>query len=155
MRPVWYSAFWEAVLARLNTAKMGRMLQGGKIYLEGQDYSRPEGGAAVPWKRLVIVPGTNPWETENVTVFKVAIKFLCRVEHSNFQAEGYDHQLAMDAIMAECYDQLQGWAPEGLTRFKVMFPLYQYSHPQPLPLWDEQRGLWMNSIGFGLEATSL
>lgn len=142
-----YGELWEALRDRLNTERMQRMLGGlSRVYLEGEDYSRPEGNEGTRWARLVVVPAVSLWPAGGTGMAPTRpVGFLVRAEHSNYVREGYSIQVSLDAIQEEAEDQLVGWCPEGLTWIRCALPIYLYAGAQPRPMWDDKRGLWWTS----------
>jgi len=152
-----YTEFWQAVKAQLNTALMQSILGGpARVYLESDDYSQPEGVEGGEWGRLVIVPTATLWADADSSMGPTRnLAFMVRVELSNFTQVGYDHTIPLDAAQDEAENQLVGWVPVGFTRINVVLPIYLQANRQPLPLWDEDRGLYFTSAQFRTEVTKV
>lgn len=149
-----YTELWQAVKDRLNTARMQRMLGVGKVYLEGEDYSQPEGTDSNPWARVVIVPAVTLWPSQGTGMAALRpVAFLARAEHSNFKAAGYNIQTSLDAIQEEIEDQLTGWLPEGQTRIWISLPIYLYAGGQARPMWDDKRHVHWTSSHYRTEVS--
>lgn len=147
-----YNEFWNAVKVRLNSALMQQLLGSGKIYLESEDYSAPEGPEGTQWHRLVIVPSATLWAAADSDMGPTrSLAFMTRAEGSNFQKAGYDYTIPLDAIQDEVENLLIGWTPVGMTRIYAILPIYLFAGRQPLPLWDEGRGLHFNSAQYRTE----
>lgn len=147
-----YTEFWEAVRARLNTALMQTILGGpNRVYLESEDYSKPEGVENGEWGRVVIVPSSNIWGAADSVGPTRQTAFMVRGELSDYKKQGYDYTVPLDAMQDEAENQLNGWCPGGLTRILVVLPIYLFSARQPLPLWDDDRALHFNSAQYRTE----
>lgn len=140
-----YWEIWEHLKVYLNTPRMIAVLQGGKIYLEGTDYSRPESDLAKPWGRLVIVPTQNLWPDEPGSGPTRTLAFLTRAEFNAITDPGFNVQKSLDAIQDECVIQLDGHVLPAMQYAQTALPLWMNRPPQPLPLWDETRGLYFTS----------
>lgn len=147
-----YNEMWNAIKAQLNSPLMQQLLGPGKIYLESEDYSAPEDAEGTQWHRLVIVPSATLWAAANSDMGPTRdVAFMVRAEGSDFKKAGYDYTISLDAIQDEAERLLIGWCPAGLTRIKVVLPIYLFAGRQPLPLWDDDRGLHFNSAQFRTE----
>ncbi len=151
-----FSELWQAVRVQLQTAKMARMLGPGKVYIEGEDYNKPEGTNTGPWGRLVIVPAASLWDTPDYGPLR-DIAFLTRAEMSDFKAldsgtgRPFNPHVPLDAIQEECESRLNGWLPVGLARIKPALPIYLYSSTQPNAMWDDDRTLYWTSAQYRLD----
>lgn len=152
-----YTEFWAATKARLNTALMQQILGGpNRVYLESEDYSRPEGVEGGEWGRVVIVPTATLWADADSSMGPTRnLAFMVRAELSNYTKPGYDHTIPLDAAQDEAENQLVGWWPIGLTRISVVLPIYLFAARQPMPLWDEDRGLYFTSAQFRTEVNKV
>lgn len=157
MSKLHYTEFWQAVKTRLNTATMQAVLGGAnRVYLESEDYSKPEGVEGGEWGRVVIVPTATLWADADSSMGPTRnLAFMVRAELSNFTKLGYDHTIPLDAAQDEAENQLIGWCPGGLTRIVILLPLYLQANRQPLPLWDDDRGLYFTSAQFRTEVTKV
>ena len=149
-----YWEIWDVILARLQSARMMTVLQGGKVYKEGTDYSLPEGAETAVWGRLVIVPTQNLWPDAVGIGPTRTLPFLTRAEvHSNNDV-GYNAQKTLDAIQDECVVQLEGFVVPRQVYVMGATPLWLARPPQALPLWDDARGLYWTSAEWRCEVTS-
>lgn len=141
-----YWEVWEDVMAHLQaSARLIQVLQGGKIYLEGSDYSQPEGAENKAWGRLVLVPVTNPWLDKVGIGATRSLRFLTRAEvHSN-NAPGFNPQKTLDAIQDECMVQLEGYVIPIKQYAMGALPLWLARPQQQIPLWDKDRSLYFTS----------
>lgn len=151
-----YSEFWQAVKAQLNTALMQQILNGGKVYLQGEDYSTPEGPEGSLWGRVVVVPAQTAWPNTEADMGPTReVPFLVRAEFSDFTRPGYDVQVSLDAAQDEAENQLIGWVPTGLPRITVVVPIYLQNSREVYPFWDDDRGLHFNSAQFRTEVAKV
>ena len=149
-----YNELWDAIKVRLDTALMQQLLGGlERIYLESEDYSEPEDLEGTQWHRLVIVPTTNIWAPGDSMMGPTRpVAFMVRAEGSDFIRPGYNPAIPLDAIQDEVENRLVGWTPEVQpVRIKLIVPIYLFAERQPLPLWDDDRGLHFNSAQYRTE----
>lgn len=151
MNRIRYWEIWENLKTRLSSARMITVLQGGKVYLEGADYTAPEGPEDKPWGRLVIVPAQNLWPDEVGIGPTRTIAFLTRAEFNPYRDPGFNVQKPLDAIQDECYMQLSGYTPSAMQYVQFALPLWLARAPQSLPLWDEARALAFTSAEWRAE----
>jgi hypothetical protein len=130
---------------------MTSILQGGKVYLEGSDYSVLEGPEDKPWGRLVIVPSQNLWAPTPGVGPTVGVPFLTRAEFNPIANPEFNVQKSLDAIQDECYMQLYGYKLPSMSYAQTAMPVWQNRPPQPLPLWDEERRLYFTSAEWRFE----
>ncbi len=145
----------DVVKPRLDSALMQTILGGaGRVYVEGDDYSEPEGAENQPWGRLVIVPATTLWEAVDDPSTVQPLAFLIRTEANNYTGSNYRVGVTLEAAQAEAYNRLNRWTPTGLRHALIAIPFYRWSRPQSLPLWDESRGLWFLSSQWRTQVTN-
>ena len=147
-----YHEFWLRVKERLSTPRMLQLLQGGKVYLEGENYSQPENTDQTKiWARLVIVPTSTLWPEDPGIGPMRRMGFLTRAEvHSN-NDPAYFPQQTLDAIQDECLVQLRHYEVPKQKYIMGARGIWQHRPPQPLPLWDETRGLYFTSAEYRVE----
>jgi hypothetical protein len=150
-----YWEVWDVLKARLASARMLTILQGGKVYLEGDDYSQPEGPEDKPWGRLVIVPGQNLWPDEPGIGPTSTMSFLTRAEGNPITNPGFNLQKLLDGIQDECYSQLAGFTIPKMNYVMGALPIWLNRPAQPLPLWDDSRGLGFTSAEWRTELASV
>ena len=149
-----YNELWQATKARLLTAKKQRMLGPGKVYLEGEDYTLPEGPDTRPWGRLVVVPAATLWPNRSMGMAPTrGLPFIVRAELSNFKAPNWSPQVAIDAINEEIEQRLVGWHPTTFDRINVVIPIYLYAGAQSRPMWDDKRQVHWTSAHFRTEVS--
>lgn len=137
---------WDALKARLSTTRMAELLGGaGRVYTAVEEYPDRESPRA-PWGRVVIVPVTRPGGQELGGRERLP-EFLVRAEVAS-PGGGYNPARMLEAVHDEAFGRLEGWRPEGLTLASVQFPVYRHRAPQAMPLWDEDRGLWILSAAY-------
>ena len=133
---------WVALRSLLASANMVSLLGGQRIYLPQDSYNEPEGPSDEDWARLVIQPGQALWpEVSNAPGETRQVACLLRGE-VNQPAPDYNPAVKLEAIQAEAYTLLRGWAPSPFAHVMVAFPFWQESPPQLSPQWDEGRQLW-------------
>lgn len=149
-----YWEIWETLKTRLNSARMQAVLQGGKVYIEGQNYSAPEKSEALPWGRLVIVPSQTLWPDESGVGPTRSVPFLTRAEFNTIPDPGFNVQKSLDAIQDECAVLLEGYILPVMAYAQAATPVWLSRPPQPLPLWDDTRGLYLTSAEWRTEVAS-
>lgn len=136
---------WDHLRVLLASVRMLELLQGGKVYLEGDDYTTPDGPEDKIWGRLILVPSQRMWEDQIGTGPTRSISFLTRAEaHPNF-VPGTRVDKLLDAIQVEVETLLTGHIVPRMTYMMGALPMWQARPPQPLPLWDEDRGMYFTS----------
>lgn len=147
-----YHELWLRVKERLSTPRMLSLLQGGKVYLEGENYSQPEvADETKVWGRLVLVPTSTLWPEDPGIGPMRRLGFLTRAEvHSN-NDPAYFPQQTLDAIQDEVLVQLREYVVPKQKYIMGARAIWQHRPPQPLPLWDDIRGLWFTSSEYRLE----
>jgi hypothetical protein len=137
--------FWPALKARLDTAEMRKWTRGaGRVYIEGDDYSKPEAGEYEPWGRVVIVPVVRAYAVTWGYSMVEPMPFLVRPEMHPPNAR-YDARLPLGRMLQEAWRHLFGWAPEGHTRATHALPISLERRAQSAPAWDQPRGVWWMS----------
>lgn len=110
---------------------------------------RPAGASdASPWGMLWIVPITTLWNTEEPVGRDVVAPFLVRVDFHVPKQSTFPLQRRMEAAHEEAFRVLHGWRPSGLEFAEVHGLISRSIRPEPMPLWDEQRGLWYLSATY-------
>lgn len=146
--------FWDAMKTRLNSARMQQILEGSNhIYRADEDYSQPPGTKTLSerWGRLVIIPPTNLWEDIAIPGETRRVNWFIRTEVNSIRQAGYNIGKQLEAAQDEAHVQLDGWSPTGLAGVNVIFEVYRWTDPQPLPLWDPDRGLFFLSSEYRCE----
>lgn len=145
MRPARFDAFWQWMLLQLATPRMLGLLGGaGRLYLEGQDYSQPP-QATPPWGRLILVPTQTVWPSSDAKNITEPLAWLVRAEVADFRDPSFSTQKALENVQDEAWNALYLKAPLGIAHLLVVQPFYLQRPGQPLPQWDEGRGLWWSS----------
>ena len=152
MIPARYRQLWNVVKVHVNTAVLQSILVTGKVYLEGENYSQPEGPEGGQWGRVVLVPTSSPFPAASQEAF-LSLGVLVRSETSNFENVNYAPQVALEAQQWALYTQLQGWLPPATT-FLQPASAFRLVRPwQELPLWDQVRGLYFMSSVYQIMVT--
>lgn len=151
MNQVRFWEVWDELLARLNTARMQHILQGGKIYLEGSDYSQPEGAEDKPWGRLILVPTANLWPDDTGVGPTRTLSFLSRAEVHPIRSAAFNPQKTLDGLQDEVFVQLSGYVIQPHKYVMGATPLWLARGAQPLPLWDDERGMYFTSAEWRCE----
>lgn len=142
---------WDHLRTLLPSTRMLSILQGGKVYIEGDNYTTPEGAETAFWGRLIIVPSARMWEDQVGTGKTQSMSFLTRAEcHPNWVV-GTRPDKMLAGIQDEAYKLLDGYVLPRLTYVMGALPLWQARPPQPLPLWDEERGVYFSSAEWRTE----
>lgn len=149
-----YWEMWDHLRAYLPSVRMLSILQGGKVYIEGDDYSQPEGPETAMWGRLIIVPSQRMWEDQVGTGPTRSCSFLTRAEAHPSYAPGARVDKLLDGIQDEATVLLNGHIIPKATYIMGALPLWQARPPQPLPLWDDDRGVYFTSAEWRLEVAS-
>jgi hypothetical protein len=126
------------------------------VYVEGEDYSKPEGPDAEPWTRLVIVPAQSLWPDDGAPGLVVPKAFVLRAECNNFTAPQFNPQLALEGLLAAAQLSLQGYVPPAVVGFdtKVVFPIYLQRVMEPRILWYDIAKVWFLSVEYRMEVSS-
>jgi hypothetical protein len=147
-RPPRLEEIWEQVKLRLDTARMQSFTRGAKrIYLESDDYAAPESGIDLAWGRAIIVPTQTAWPTTEAPGQMIPVAFLVRGEVNDFKDPGFHKGKVLSGIQDETYAQLYGWTPSS-SQALVVLQIFLFRPPQPLPLWEEGRGVWFTSAEY-------
>lgn len=150
-----YWEFWSTLKAYLAAnANLMRVLSGGKVYVEGQDYSKPEGPENQPWGRLVLVPTNRIWEDQVGTGPTREMSFLTRAEVNPITDVNFSAQKLLDGIQAHTTESLDGYVLPKLTHIMGALPLWVARPPQPLPLWDDDRAVYFTSAEWRCEVAA-
>lgn len=153
MIPVRYRQLWNLVKQHVGTSSLLSILVVGKVYLEGEDYSQPEGAEGGQWGRVVLVPTSSPFPAAPTNEELLSLGMLVRSEVSNFQNVNYMPQVALEAQQWELYTQLQGWLPPATTFLKPASAFRLVRPWQELPMWDQVRGLYFISSVYQIMVT--
>lgn len=153
--PIRYWEIWDHLRVYLASARMLSILQGGKVYVEGDDYSKPEGPTNTIWGRLVLVPSQRMWEDQVGTGPTRSLAFLSRAEGNPNWVDGTRIDKLLDGIQDEVTKLLTGHALPKATYVMGAIPLWQSRPPQPLPLWDEQRAVFFTSAEWRCEVAGV
>lgn len=154
MKSIRFWELWDHLRTLLPSTRMLAILQGGKVYLEGDDYSKPEGPEGDIWGRLVVLPTARMWDDQVGTGPTRNVSFLVRAEaHPNW-VEGTRPDKLLDAAQDEATILLSGHTIPKLTYIMGAIPLWQARPPQPMMLWDEQRGLYFTSAEWRCEVAA-
>lgn len=148
------AAFWPMVVVRLATPAMATILGGaGRVYREiGQPFE-PEGAENAAWGRVVVVPASTLWEPADGPGREARTAWLVRAEVHG-AGDGYDPTIPLEAAHGEAFARLHGWMPGRIeTAGHVLqafgrLPVWRETRPQPLPRWDDERGLWYMSAQY-------
>lgn len=148
--------FWNATALHLDTLRMGNLLGGsGRIRKVTDEMNPVEDGEEVVWGRVVLVPTQTLWPQPFVEGETRKVAFLVRAEcHAPRGEPNFDAGRLLEAVQAEAYTLLQGWTPAPFVNAMVALPVYRQEAPQPLPLWDDTRGLWYTSSQYRTEFVS-
>lgn len=134
---------WDQIKQRLiNDPVVQDLLYGpGHVYLEAEDYSRPERDEGVPWMRLVVAPAMSLWPEDGAPGPTQQVAFIVRAECNRFDQIGYDHQLALEAVQQAVQNCLQHYVPPPVAGCNtwVVFPLFMQRMIEPRLLWDDLR----------------
>lgn len=145
---------WEAVRARLaDSSELEAVLTPDtatettdRIVLAGTEQAAKERPAGVsdtaPWGWLWIIPITQAWNVPELVGRDTLAPFLIRVDFHVPAGSSFPLQRRMEAAHEVVFDLLHGWSPTGLTFAQVVEPMHREVRPQPMPLWDAQRGIW-------------
>jgi hypothetical protein len=150
--------FWDTMKARLRaSAPLSNVLGGAnRVYKVTDDFDRPEDSRdTVPWGRLVIVPSDTLWPVPDVPGQTKTVSWLLRTEFNDFEATNYSLDVSMDAALSLADTLMVGWLPTGLAQVLVAVPVYRYSSPRSLPLWNEAGGVWWKSVEYRTEVSPL
>lgn len=143
---------WPAMRERLNTAAMAAVLGGlGRTYAAMDHYEDDEGGRDEAWGRVVVVPATRAFDVQEAPDRIRVPPVLVRAE-VNDPGEGYDPTIPLEAAQDEAFKRLEGWRPAGLQRLGIMLPFFRRRPPEPLPIYDGGRGLYVSSSEYALVA---
>ena len=151
--PVRLADYWKTVKAHVATTALSTVLVTGKVYLEGEDYSKPEGAEGGQWGRVVLVPTMTSFPTAPLNSEFIDIGLLVRAEFSNYQNVNYRPQVALEAALQLCYRQLHGWVPAATSQVQPATAFMLIKPWQDLPMWDDQRGLYFLSMLFNSKVT--
>lgn len=148
--------YWEQLAAKLKAStRLMTILQGGKVYLEGEDYSLPEGPENKLWGRLIITPATNPWLDKVGIGPTRSIRFLTRAEvHPGTSTLHVDVHKMLDGLQDECTVVLEGFVHPSMTYVRAAQSLWMARPPQVSPLWDDDRGVWYSSAEWRAEVVA-
>jgi hypothetical protein len=144
---------WDYLKTRLSTERMERLLGGeDRVYKTTEAFSA-EGGENEVWGRVVIVPTATLWRAQFAPNETRKVGFLVRGEvHAPPLETSFDPSRLLDAIQREASELLHGHVPPGpFVHMMVALPIYQWSHPQPVPLLDDARGVFYTSSEFRVE----
>ncbi len=146
---------WDQIKAKLaDDPTLQDLLYGaGHVYLEGEDYSRPERDEGVPWGRLVVVPALSLWPQADAPGPFQPVAFLIRAEVNRFNASGYSFQRALEGLQLQAKALLDNWVPEPIPNVvtRVSFPIFLQRIMEPRPLWDDVRKLHFTSTEYRME----
>lgn len=156
--PVTTSHLWPLIKAQIaDDATIQDLLYGtGHVYTEAEDYSLPEGNEGEPWIRIVIAPAASLWSFFDTPGLLTPCAFIVRAECTKFDGPGYDHQLALEAVLARVQVLLDQFVPEPVVGIstRVAFPIYHHRVLEPRILWDEGRRLYFLTSEYRMELTS-
>jgi hypothetical protein len=145
--PVW--ELWNHLRDELlPTERMVRLLGGeGRVYTATQTLPDREGPEGSVWGRVVISPTDTLWRSSSAPNETRKVSFLLRVEVPHIVQEPmFDPGRLLDAVQAEAYSLLNGYAPaDPFRHIMVALPIYAWSPPQSAPLLDEARGVFYTS----------
>lgn len=146
---------WDHLRTLLSSTRMTTILQGGKVYVEGLDnYAQPEAAETTLWGRLVLVPSQRMWDDVVGIGPTRSISFLVRSEvHPTYVPGTKVHQM-LEGLQDEAFILLQGHIIPKMTYVMGALPLWVARPPQPLPLWDPDRGLYFTSSEWRCEVAS-
>lgn len=149
--------FWDALKVLLSTPRMARLALGpNRVHIADENYPEAEGSEAEVWGRLVIVPTDTLWSVPTAPNETRKVGFLIRTDaHAPKNEQGFRAARMLEAMHAEARALLQGWIPPGpFEHVRIVFPIYQWTSPQPLPLWDDEDGLYYLSAEYRTEAAN-
>lgn len=143
---------WPAIKAKLNqNAHLLQLLQGGKVYMQGDLYTALPSKAPLPYCDLVVTPALNMWPDamgpHQIRRFVCIIRVEC---HPNNEASFNPAQL-LDGIHAEVVNQLDGYIIPRQQFVMGATAMWMSRPPQASPLWDEGRGLFFTSAEWRCE----
>ncbi len=152
------SELWAAVKARLaGDATLTQVLGGAnRVYLAAEvPLEAPTNGGQL-LMRLVLTPVLSvlPDGEYDAEDRKKRVRFLVRTEHSQWQAQGYQVNVALEAAQARAYKLLDQWAPPPGAYARTLIPLACTRPAQAMPMWDNQRLLWVLTSEWAVEVVS-
>lgn len=152
MTYVRYHELLNAIRNRVNSDKMKRILGGNtRVYLGYEDFSDPEDSEDLPWGRLVIQPTSTLWPETAAPGYFWKFGLLFRAEFNNFQRTGYSTHVSLEAALAEVQERMFQWVPAPMVYIQVGFPFFMHQPPQPAPMWDDRRNVYMLSSTYRTE----
>jgi hypothetical protein len=131
---------------------MNAILRGGaRVYVPGDSAPPTEGPENKDWGRIIVMPSVMAFRAEEEPHTQRPVGFLVKVEFNNYRAAGYDVNLPIYAAHAEAFDLLDNWAPGmlGVAPNQVWGSFtYRRFPPDPTPLLDDLRSLWVASAEY-------
>jgi hypothetical protein len=149
--------FWDYLKTRLSTERMGRLARGaGRVHVVDENYPEDGYGETEVWGRLIIVPTLTIWVTPSVPNETRKVGFLIRTDaHAPRTEAGFRASRMLEAMQAEARSLLQSHLPPApFEHIKIVMPIYQWTAPQPLPLWDDEDGLYFLSSEYRTEGVN-
>jgi hypothetical protein len=132
------AAFWDAVVARVDTLTLQALHRGaGRVLLEGT-YTEPPANDDQLWGRTVIVPVQTLWPVAWLPGSPTSIAFLVRSDWNPLRQAGYNPAIEMEAAQRATFEQLQHWSAGVLDGCQVAFPVYLHRAWQQRPLYDRE-----------------
>jgi hypothetical protein len=147
--------FWDAMVARVDTARMQEILGGrGRVY---GPFDRPrdrEGSQDMPWGRVRFIGRQNLWPQIDVPGDWKNIAVIASVQFNDFRSDGYRVDIGIEAAHGEILDLLDGWAPshDSVTDLSVMVPVWRYSTPPVQAIYDSQKRLYISNAEYRAQA---
>jgi len=138
-----------AVKTLISTTRMNTLLYGsGRVYTEQKRPTKPEAGdKKTPWGRVVVMLADQLYPTgQALPGREELVSVLTRAEIS-VPDDGMDYTQALEAILEECFLQLNG-VSLTVTKATVVFPLFFHSDVNKRPVWDDENGVWFKTREF-------
>jgi hypothetical protein len=149
------SPFWTALVARLSTPTILRLLNGGKVYRGTDDYSRDERSDSGPWGRLVVLPIDTLWPATLPEPDRVGLAWLVRSEvRAPTPLGSYDVAGTVGRLQQLLWEQQRGWAPAPADVGVVLTtPIWAQRPPQRMPEYESGRRMWWSSSEWRAEGS--
>lgn len=145
---------WDAIRDQLATDDSTTVLNGGRVYLNTEDFAEPPGPEGGAWGRQVIIPSTTLWPVAEVSDLYRPVNFTVRSEMNSIHDPGYNAAYPLEKLQDITYTQLYHWWPGPTTYTRVVVTLWFYRQrpAQSQPQWDADRSLWWMSSEYRFEA---